>query len=155
MSETDTIDVGGHEYDIYGIQAIDLSSVGDYELGDGIELSVESSDRQGHIKFEFVKVYARRTRAPFVIREDAWRCLVEHKREIDVWLLRCEHQVLELSDDTTLATYGTASGERYVRLRVRAKNGRATTLELTHTAWTYLANEAKQILRDADSLRRY
>ena len=154
MQETDTIDVGGYEYDIDGIQAMDLLSVGDYQLGDGIDLSVESSDRQGHVKFEFVKVYGR-TRAPFVIREDAWRCLVQHKREIDVWLLRCEHKMLELSEDTTLATYCTAYGERYVRLQVRAKSGRATTFEITHTAWTYLANEAKQISRDADSLRRY
>ena len=154
MTETETIDVGEEiEYEAYAIEAIDLSS-GDYELGDGIELSVEVADIQGHLKFEFVKVYSR-IREPFVIREDAWRCLAEHTREIDVWLLRCEHEMLELSDDTTLATYSTASGERYVRLRVGAKNGRAKTFELTHEAWMYLANAAKQISRDADARRRY
>ena len=96
-----------------------------------------------------------RIREPFVIREDAWRCLAEHTREIDVWLLRCEHEILELSDDATLATYSTAMGERYVRLRVSAKSGRAKTFQLTYDAWTYLANAAKGILRDADAYRRY
>ena len=155
MTETETMDVGEEtEYETYAIEAIDLSS-GDYELGDGIELSVEVVDLQGHLKFEFVKVYSR-IREPFVIREDAWRCLAEHTREIDVWLLRCEHAMLELSDDTTLASYSTASGERYVRLRVNAKSGhRAKTFELTCDAWTYLSNAAKQITRDADAYRRY
>ena len=155
MPETETIDVGEEiEYEANAIEAIDLSS-GDYELGDGIELSIEVADRQGRLKFEFVKVYGR-IREPFAIREDAWRCLEEHTREIDVWLLRCEHQVLLLSEDTTLATFATATGERYVRLRVSAKGGhRAKTFELTCDAWTYLANAAKQITRDADAYRRY
>ena len=155
MPETETIDVGEEiEYEANAIEAIDLSS-GDYELGDGIELSIEVADRQGRLKFEFVKVYGR-IREPFAIREDAWRCLEEHTREIDVWLLRCEHQVLQLSEDTTLATFATATGERYVRLRVNAKRGhRAKTFELTCDAWTYLANAAKQITRDADAYRRY
>jgi len=155
MPETETIDVGEEiEYEENAIEAIDLSS-GDYELGDGIELSIEVADRQGRLKFEFVKVYGR-IREPFAIREDAWRCLEEHTREIDVWLLRCEHQVLQLSEDTTLATFATSTGERYVRLRVNAKSGRrAKTFELTCDAWTYLANAAKQITRDADAYRRY
>ena len=153
----DTIDVEQMEYEAHEPEAIEVS-YGDYDLGDGIELSILSADKQGHLKFEFVKLfaYARgRIREPFAVREEAWRCLAEHTREIDVWLLRCEHEMLELSDDTTLATYSTASGERYVRLRVSAKNGRAKTFELTYEAWTYLANAAKQISRDADARRRY
>jgi hypothetical protein len=154
MPETETIDVGEEiEYEANAIEAIDLSC-SDYELGDGIELSVLAADRQGKLKFEFEKMYGR-VRDPFAIREDAWRCLAEHAREIDVWLLRCEHQMLQLSDDTTLATFANASGERYVRLRVKEKTRRAKTFELTCDAWTYLANAAQQITRDADAHRRY
>jgi hypothetical protein len=154
MPEGETIDVGDEiEYETNAIEAIDLSS-GDYELGDGIELSIETADRQGRVRFEFVKVYGR-IREPFAIREDAWRCLAEHTREIDVWLLQREHQMLQLSDDTTLATFASASSERYVRLRVSEKVGCAKTFELTCDAWTYLANAANQISCDADAHRRY
>ena len=154
---TDTIDVEQMEYEPYEPEAIEVS-YGDYDLGDGIELSILSADKQGHLKFEFVKLfaYARgRIREPFAVREEAWRCLAEHTREIDVWLLQCKPEMLELSDDMTLATCFTTSSDRYVRLRLSEKNGRAKTFELTHAAWTYLADNAKQISRDADALRRY
>jgi hypothetical protein len=150
----DTVDVG-----YTACQPDEIESMfGEYELGDGIELSVFSADRQGSLKFEFVKAFGYACgpiREPLVIREEAWRSLVKHTREIDVWLLQCKHEVFELSDDTTLATCFTTSGDRYVRLRLSEKNGRAKTFELTHAAWTYLANEASQISCDADALRRY
>jgi hypothetical protein len=153
---TDTIDDGQVvEYEPEALEA----SFGDYDLGDGIELSVLSADKQGSLKFEFVKVlgYARRgwIPAPFAVREEAWRCLAEHTREIDVWLLRCEHEVLELSDDTTLATCSTTCGDRYVRLHRSVENGRMKTFELTYAAWTYLANAAERISLEADTLRCY
>jgi hypothetical protein len=153
MPETETIDVGEIDYAVDAIEAIDLSC-GDYELGDGIELSVLASDGQGKLKFEFEKVYGR-IREPFVIGEEAWRCLVRHSREIDVCLLRRTHELFELSDDATLATCCTPSGDRLVRLRVSAKNARASTFELTHAAWAHLSDKATQISRDADMLRRY
>jgi hypothetical protein len=82
MPETEAVDVGEIDYAVDAIEAIDLSSE-DYELGDGIKLSVLTSDIQGKLKFEFQKVYGR-IREPFVVGEEAWRCLVRRSREIDV-----------------------------------------------------------------------
>ena len=127
---------------------------GEYELGDGIELTILAADRRGKLKFEFEKVYGR-LRDLLVLGEEAWRCLVGHARDIDVWLLRCELQMLQLSNDAMLATCVTPSGERYVRLCVKYRDGRANTIELTYSAWTHLADTAKQISCDADALRLY
>ena len=69
---TETVDVEQMEYKPEAIEV----SYSDYELGDGIELSILPADKQGQLKFEFVKVfgYARGwVREPFVIREEAWR----------------------------------------------------------------------------------
>ena len=135
------------------LEGIDIPR-SDYELGDGIQLSIVPADRRGKLKFEFEKVYGR-LRDMFVLGEEAWRSLVRHSRQIDVWLLRCERAVLQLSGDATLATCVTASGERYVRLRVNDKDGHANTFELTYAAWTHLADAAKQVSSDSDALRLY
>jgi hypothetical protein len=135
------------------LEGIDLPR-GEYELGDGIELSMVPADRQGKLKFEFERMYGR-LRDLFILGEEASRCLVEHTREIDVCLLRCERTVLQLSGDVTLATCATASGERYVQLRANNKDGGAGTFELTYAAWTHLADTAKQMMYDADAFRLY
>ena len=135
------------------LEGIDLPRR-DYELGDGTKLTIVAADRQGKLKFEFEKMYGR-LRDLFVLGEEAWRCLVEHTREIDLCLLRCERTVLELSGDATLTTCVAASGERYVRLRVNEKDGRANAFELTYAAWTRLADAAKQMLCNSDALRLY
>jgi hypothetical protein len=131
------------------LEGIDLPS-GDYELGDGIELSTVPADRRGKLKFEFEKVYD-----VFVLGEEAWRCLVESAREIDVCLLRCERATPLLSGDATQATCITASGKRYVQRRANNKDGGASTFELTYAAWTHLADTAKQMTREVDAVRLY
>jgi hypothetical protein len=132
---------------------------GEYELGDGIELATQSANRQGNVKFELTKgpecARDERYLDALYISEEAWRTLTAHVRAIDMCLLQRKHEGLDLSSDTTLTTNCTESGDRYVRLRVCDKNGRAKNFELTYTAWSRIADMHMQITYNAHNFRRY
>jgi hypothetical protein len=132
---------------------------GQYDLGDGLELDTLSADTEGRLKFMFTWgpecASGEGYRDMFTISEEAWRTLTAHVRVIDLWLLQCKHEVLDLSIDTTLTTLCTASRDRYVRLRTVEKSGRVKRFELTYTAWTFIVDAHQRIDYNAHKFRRY
>jgi hypothetical protein len=154
MSETLDDDV----YGMYMSDEDDGTSFGEFELGDGVELSILSADKEGHLKFEFIKMIGNacgRIRQPFVMSEAAWRSFAEAAREIDMCLLAGETRKFQLSPDTGLITCFTDAGDRYARLLLSEKTGRIKKFDVTYAAWLYLADMLIDITREADALRRY
>jgi hypothetical protein len=150
---TETIDD-----DIFYNWAEDDRSLGEFELGDGIDLSIYSMNRKGNLKFEFFKTVGNGCACvgkPFEMSEDAWRSLTEAVREIDMCLLAGETRKFQLSPDTGLITSFTDAGDRYARLLLSDKIGRIKKFDVTYAAWLYLADMLTQITQEADLLRCY